>query len=249
MGASWTRLSSEDENADNAVRAARRRVLGLLDRLGVSPHFVSEQEIAGGQLEQAHDKIVILPQTLALSAVAARAVRAFIRSGGILVTDGQTGLFDGHGRRLARPRLSELLDGINPRAISLSSDDATATHQLAQILKAGAITPEVTIADGTSDSAAGIEHYLYRNGSLAILALLANPAADEGPRSATARLSLRQPAYIYDIGAKRLLGHVKQISVTAESTVPTVLALSATPLSAETCQSLLHWQTCPSPPN
>ena len=206
MGASWTRLGSEDQNADNAVRAALRRVIGLLDRLGVVPHFVSEQEIAGGQLEQAHDRIVILPQTLALSAAAARAVRAFIRSGGILVTDGQTGLFDDHGRRLARPRLSALLNGINPRAISLSSDDATATHQLAQILEAGASTPELTIADGTSDSAAAIEHYLYRNGSLAILALLANPAADEGPRSATARLSLRQPAYIYDIGAKRLLG-------------------------------------------
>jgi hypothetical protein len=249
MGASWTRLSSEDENADNAVRAARRRVLGLLDRLGLSPHFVSEKEIAEGQLEQAHDKIVILPQTLALSAVATRAIRTFIRSGGILVTDGQTGLFDGHGRRLARPRLSELLDGINPRAISLSSDDGTATYQLAQILKAGAITPDVTIADGKSNSAVGIEHYLYRNGSHAILALLADPAADEEPRSTTARLSLLQPAYIYDIRAKRLLGHVKQISVAVESSVPTVLALSATALSAETCQSLLHWQTCLSLPD
>ena len=124
MGASWTRLGSEDENADNAVRAARRRVLGLLERLGLSPHFVSEKEIAERQLEQAHDKIVILPQTLALSGKAARAIRTFIRSGGVLVTAGQTGHFDGHGRRLARPRLSALLDGKNRRAISLSNDDA-----------------------------------------------------------------------------------------------------------------------------
>ena len=247
MGASWTQLRSEDQNADNAVRAARRRVLGLLDRLGLSPHFVSEKEIAGGRLERAHDKIVILPQTLALSATAARAIRAFIRSGGILLSDGQTGLFDGHGRRLAQPRLSALLDGTHPRAVSLSSDDATAAHQLAQILKAGAITPEVTIADAASGGADGIEHYLYRNGSLAILALLADPAAGQEPRSATARLSMPQPFYIYDIRAKRLLGHVKQISVAAESTMPTVLVMSAAPLSVETCQSLLHWQTCPSP--
>jgi hypothetical protein len=224
-------------------------VLGLLDRLGLSPHFVSEKEIAEGQLEQAHDKMIILPQTLALSGKAARAIRTFVRSGGILVTEGQTGLFDGHGRRLARPRLSALLGGTNPRAVSLSRDDSTATHQFAQILKAAGITPEVTIADGTSDSAAGIERYLYRNGSLAILALLADPVSDEEPRKATVRLSLPRPAYIYDIRAKRLLGHVKQISVTAESTVPTVLALSATPFTAETCQLLLHWQTCPSPPN
>ena len=153
MGASWTQLGSEDENADNAVRAARRRVLGLLERLGLSPHFVSEKEIAERQLEQAHDKIVILPQTLALSGKAARAIRTFIRSGGVLVTAGQTGHFDGHGRRLARPRLSALLDGKNRRAISLSNDDPTALHQLAEILKAAGIMPKVTIADGTSDSA------------------------------------------------------------------------------------------------
>jgi hypothetical protein len=249
MGASWTRLGSEDQNADNAVRAARRRVLGLLNRLGVSPHFVSETQIAAGRLEQAQDKIVILPQTLALSAKAAEAIRAFVRAGGILVAEGQTGLFDGHGRRLAQPRLSELLDGLKPRAISLSSDDAIATRQLTRILKAGAISPEVTIAHGTGGSAAGIEHYFYRNGSLAILALLADPAADQGPRNSTARLFLRHAAYIYDIRAKRFLGHVKEMSVVAESTVPTVLALSATPLSAETCESLLHWQTCVSPPN
>ena len=249
MGASWTQLGSKDQNADNAVRAARRRVLRLLDGLGLTPHFVSEKEIAEGQLKEAHDKIVILPQTLALSAKAADAIRDFVLAGGTLVTDGQTGMFDGHGRRLARPRLSALLDGTNPRAISLSGDNSTATHQLAQILKAGAITPMVTIAGGTSDGAAGIEHYLYRNGSLFILALLADPAAGKDPRSATAQLSLPQPAYIYDIRAKRLLGHVKQISVTAKSTAPTMLALSSAPLSAETCRLLLHWQTCPSLPN
>jgi hypothetical protein len=248
MGASWTRLGAEDENADNAVRAARRRVLGFLDRFGLSPHFVSEQQVADGQLAQAHDKIIMLPQTLALSASAARAIRAFVRSGGIVVASGQTGLFDGHGRRLARPRLSALLDGMSRRAISLSSDDAMATRQISRILDVAAITPEVIVANGAGNSEAAIEHYLYHNGQLAILALLAAPASDKESPSATARLSLPHVAYIYDFRAKRLLGHVNQISVAAESSAPTVLVLSAKPLSAETCQLLLHWQTCPSAP-
>ena len=243
MGASWTRLTSEDENADNAVRAARRRVLDLLDGLGLTPRFVNAAQIADGLLQRAHDKVLVLPQTLALSVKAADAIRTFVSAGGILVTDGQTGLFDSHGRRLTEPRLSALPQGTNPRAISLSSNDATANSQLAQVLKASEITPEVSIA--ASDGSAGIEHYLYRNGSLTILALLADPAADTGPNGATAQLSLPEPAYIYDIRAKRLLGFAKQISVSAQSTMPTVLAMSKTPLSPAACQSLLHWQKCP----
>jgi hypothetical protein len=243
MGASWTRLTSEDENADNAVRAARRRVLDLLDGLGLTPHFVSAAQIADGLLQRAHDRVLVLPQTLALSVKAADAIRAFVSAGGILVTEGQTGLFDGHGRRLAEPRLSALLHGTNPRSISLSSNDAIANRQLAPVLKAGDITPEVSVA--ASDGSAGIEHYLYRNGSLTILALLADPAADAGPNGAAAQLSLPKPAYIYDIRAKRLLGFAKQISVSAQSTMPTVLAMSKAPLSPAACQSLLHWHKCP----
>ncbi len=249
MGASWTRLTSEDEDADNAVRAARRRVLDLLDGLGLTPHFVSAAQIADGLLQRAHDKVLVLPQTLALSVKAADAIRAFVSAGGILVTEGQTGLFDSHGRRLAEPRLSALLRGTNPRAISLSSNEATANRQLTQILKASEITPQVSIADATRDGSAGIEHSLYRNGLLTILALLAEPAADTGPNDATAQLSFPEPAYVYDIGAKRLLGFAKQISVPAQSTMPTVLAMSKTPLSAAVCQSLLHWQKCPTLPD
>lgn len=248
MGASWTRLSSEDENADNAVRTARRRVLKLLDRLGLTPHFVSAAQISRGGLQRAHDKILILPQTLALSVEAADAIRAFVSAGGVLVGEGQTGLFDSHGRRLGAPRLSALLQGTNPRAIRLSNDDATATRQLAEVLEAGKITPEVTITDAASEGSGGIEHYLYRNGSLTILALLADSAANSGPNVAAARLSLSKPVYIYDIRAKRLLGFAKQISVFAKSTMPTVLAISKTPLSAAACQAVLHWEKC-SPPD
>ena len=246
MGASWTRLGSEDQNADNAVRAARRRVLGLLKRSGLSPYFVSEPQIVAGLLRREAPKILILPQTLALSAKAAKAIRAFVRAGGVLINEGQTGLFDGHGRRLAQPQLSALLDGANPRAISLSVDDATAAHQLAQALKAGEITPEVTIEDAAGNDSAGVEHYIYRNGALRILALLADPATQKVQESLATRLSLPRPAYIYDIRAKRFLGLARQIAVSTESTVPTVLAISQTPLSAAACQSLMRRQTCPS---
>ena len=245
LGASWTRLSSEDANADNAVRAARRRVLRLLGRLGVSPHFVSEKEITTRRLRHGSFKIVILPQTLALSGKAADEIRAFVSAGGTLVSEGQTGLFDGHGRRLAQPRFSAMFDGTNPRAISLSSDDDTAIVQLEQILMSHKIVSEVRIAASAVDGSLGVERYLYRNGALTILALLADPAAEKGQKAVSMQISLPRPAYVYNVQAKRFLAHAKQFSVSTETSMPTVLAISSTPLSAESCRSLMRWQACP----
>ena len=245
MGASWAQLSSEDANADNAVRAARRRVVGLLDRLGVSPHFINENDITSGQLKRMHDRIVILPQSLALPTNAAEAIRQFVSSGGTLVSEGQIGLFDGHGRRLEQPLLSKLLDGTHRRAILLSSDDAVAFGQLTQILKSTKITPEVQFVAPGRDGLNGIERYLYRNGPLTILALLGHSAGEEASKRNTAQLSLAEPAYIYDVGTKSFLGRTKGISVLVDVNIPTVLVVSATPLSTETCKSSLRWQKCP----
>jgi hypothetical protein len=246
MGASWTRLGSADENADNAVRAARRRAISLLDQLGIKPNFVSDAQIARGRLEQANNKIVILPQTLALSAEAADAIRAFVKAGGILVAEGEAGTFDGHGRRLSQSQLPTLLNGINPRAFALHGDDKAALEQLRQALKAVGISPKVTVAKTTPEGPASVEHYVYRNGELTVLALLANPFSNEAQSGSKTSLSLRQRSYIYDVGAKQLLGHAKEISVSVDSVRPIVLALSTEPLAMETCRSLLHWPTCPS---
>jgi hypothetical protein len=246
MGASWTRLGSEDENADNAVRVARRRAVGLLDQLGITPNFVSDAQVAEGRLEQANDRIVILPQTLALSAEAADAIRAFVKAGGILVTEGEAGTFDGHGRRLSQSQLSTLLNGTNPRAFALHGDDKAALEQFGQALEAVGIAPEVRVAKTTPGDPASVEHYVYRNGELTVLALLADPLSNEAQSGSKTSLSLRRRSYIYDVGTQQLLGHAKEISVSVDSVRPMVLVLSTEPLAAETCRSLLHWPTCPS---
>ncbi|HWS95624.1 MAG TPA: hypothetical protein VN620_03990, partial [Candidatus Methylomirabilis sp.] len=116
-------------------------------------------------------------------------------------------------------------------------------HQFTQTLQSVEITPEVHV-----ETSVGIEHYLYRNGPLTILALLAEPAEGPGKNSATAILSLAQPSYVYDLRAKRLLRYAKQISVAVDSSAAALLAISTAPISDETCQSMLRWQRCPSAP-
>jgi hypothetical protein len=242
MGSSWTRLRSEDQNADNSVRAARRRVLDLLDSFGLWPNFVDEDQIVSGQLRKAGLKILILPQTLALSSKAAETLRDFVAGGGILITEGQAGIFDGHGRRLARSELSTLLGGSNPRAFELSRDWVEASRQLGEALRAVHITPMMRITDAGTDASPAVERYLYRNGGLTIAALLRKPMVHNGPTN----ISLPYTAYVYDVRAERLLTRANQFSVSLESNVPSILAISREPISAETCRFTLHWQKCDS---
>jgi hypothetical protein len=246
MGASWTRLGSDDQNADNAVRAAQRRVVTFLDQLGAAPRFVSDSQIAAGLLEQRQIKILVLPQTLTISQQTADAVRAFVSGGGVVVTTGQIGVFDGHGRRLAKPYLFEVLNGMNARVLSLDTRDETALRQFEEALKLAEITPDIQVKQPPATSQASLEHYVYRNGPLTIVALLAENAKEETAQVPTqGRLSLPRPAYVYDVVANRLLGHGKQFPISASASTPTVLAISSALLSIQTCQSILNWRTCP----
>jgi hypothetical protein len=246
MGATWTRLGSDDQNADSAVRAAQRRVVTFLDQLGASPRFVSESQIANGVLKQHRFKILVLPQTLTLSQQTADAIRAFVGAGGVVITTGQIGVFDGHGRRLEQPYLSELLNGMNARVLSLDKRDQRALQQFEEALKLAEITPDIQVTQTAPTTEARLEQYVYRNGPLTIVALLAERAKEETTQSTTqGRLSLPQPAYVYDVVANRLLGHGKQFFISANANAPTVLAVSSALLSIQTCQSILNWRTCP----
>jgi hypothetical protein len=246
MGASWTRLGSDDQNVDNAVRAAQRRVVTFLDRLGVSPRFVRDSQIAAGLLEQRKLKILVLPQTLTISQQTADAIRTFVGAGGILITTGQIGIFGAHGRRLAQPYLSELLNGTNARVFSLDTRDETALQQLEEALKLAEIAPDIQVKQQAPTSQASLEHYVYRNGPLTIVALLADSAKEEMEQPvAQGRLSLSRPAYVYDVVANRLLGHGRQFLISANANAPTVLAVSNARLSVQACQSILNWRTCP----
>jgi hypothetical protein len=53
LGAAWTQRGAQDENEDNAVRAAQRRTLERLAQLGLTPRFVSDAQVSEGILRKA----------------------------------------------------------------------------------------------------------------------------------------------------------------------------------------------------
>ena len=242
LGRSWTNLSSENQNADNAVRAARRRVLTLLASFGFAPHFVDEEQIAAGSLKQDADRIVILPQTLSLSSKAADALRRFVSRGGILITQGEAGIFDEHGRRLARPRLPAPANGGHPRILKLSDNDSEAIRQMARAFRTANIEPVLRIENAGKKPSPDIEHYLYRNGGVTIAAFLRNPA--RATSDVSAQIVLPHTAYVYDVRAERFLTRGRHLSISVQSSIPTVLAIADEAISTETCESVLHWHNC-----
>ena len=135
---------------------------------------------------------------------------------------------------------------MNARVLSLDTRDETALRQFEEALKLAEITPDIQVTQTAPTSGVGLEQYVYRNGPLTIVALLADSAKDVTEQPAVqGRLSLPRPAYVYDVVANRLLGHGRQFLISASANAPTVLAVSNALLSVQTCQSILNWRSCP----
>ena len=102
-GEAWTQRQADTEDEDNAIRIATRDALAALERQGFTPRFVTDDEIASGLLQRAQYRLLILPHVLALSSSAARQIGRFRNNEGRLAIIGEAGIFDSHGRPLAKP--------------------------------------------------------------------------------------------------------------------------------------------------
>lgn len=230
MGADWTALGAAAEDGDDAVRAARRRVLEDLSQLGFAPRFVSDSQIARGILHRAGYRMIVLPQAIALSRRAAIAIKAFVRRGGVLAAVGTTGRFDGHGRRLKVPLLSRLLKSNNARIATLPRSAPGAIRDLMRLLKAGGLHAAVRVENTAGGTLPRVRQYVFRNGPLTIAALLAAPVAIRNS-AVPVELIVRHRWYAYDAGTGRFLGRSRRLATKAGSDAPTVVVFAPRPLS------------------
>jgi hypothetical protein len=113
-GSDWAKRGSRDERVDNLSQRERETWLKILEDAGLQYRMLAPQQVLAGDLKL-YDaktgqgfKILILPRILALSGPEADAIRQFAQSGGTVIADGLTGLFDEHGKRLPAGQLDEL---------------------------------------------------------------------------------------------------------------------------------------------
>lgn len=125
-GASWiNRNSSLDD--DNSVAGLNRLAwLKILEDLGYQPRFIRESDLLEGQLFNKGIRVLILNHTLSLSSKEAAAITSFAESGGTVLADEGTGLFNEHGKGRS-PGILDNLFGIRqyPEKGFLGGDKVT----------------------------------------------------------------------------------------------------------------------------
>jgi hypothetical protein len=201
-GDAWIERGSEKELEDNAFRIAMRGYVSSLSQLGLQPRFVS-----AAMLPELRDKVLILPDTLALSPADARAIAAFAARGGLVIADTSPGRYDAHSRRLPQPALAA---GI---ARLVAPDDRA---MLGRLLERVGVTPMVGISAPRND----VEMHVFHDGNGAIIAL---QCSKPGENSETVEVTLPHPMLVTDLRSQRTWGRVQRLSIALDPIAPTVL--------------------------
>jgi len=108
-GEDWSRRSASTEYENDQIRAATRHFLRSLEHSGLQPRFVSSEGLKQGELRNGGYRVLLLPHTIAMSPAEAEEIRRFVSLGGVVVADAEPGIFDEHGRKSAKPLLSEVV--------------------------------------------------------------------------------------------------------------------------------------------
>jgi hypothetical protein len=221
-GTAWSdREPSEVYEDESAVRSSMAAFFDLLGRVGLEARVLTPELVERGSLRSGI-RVLILPRVLALSEREAVQIRRFVANGGTVVAEGMPGSFDQHCRRLPKPMLSTLFSTVPGKAFLV--DSPPSRRELVRILADAGVEPIFTLARKDGSAATDIETHLWRNGKTTILGLqraLSEAAAEP------VRLTLKAPARVYDLRAKKSLGTAKSLELAIDAVVPTLLSVSA----------------------
>lgn len=92
-GATWIRRLTSHEERNSTAVASRHAWLRLLQDIGFQPRFVGASDLAVRLLRE-RPKALVLAATLALSERNCQAILAYVRSGGTVIADHSTALYD-----------------------------------------------------------------------------------------------------------------------------------------------------------
>ncbi|HEY0206837.1 MAG TPA: alpha-amylase family protein [Acetobacteraceae bacterium] len=223
-GSAWSNRDSERENDDNPWRAARRQAAANLTGLGLQPHWLTAETLAGGGLRDAGLRVLMLPHAIALGNAELAEIRAFAARGGTVLADTEPGVFDGHGRRRAGLPLAGVAS--MPQAVRPDGDGAGPAGLL-QILQGAGVTPPFAVLGPDGAPADGVDVRVWDNGGVTILALHA-----ARPWGAPPRITLRlpAPALVRDMRRGGNTVRASTLDVTLDGIEPAVFVLSQAPL-------------------
>lgn len=211
----WTARDAEAEwNDDNRMRRSIRTAVQALLHLGLPPHFVSAEMLAGGLLDgPGAPRALVLPQAIALPDVAAAAIRRFAAQGGLVLADGPAGAYDGHGRRRPHPSLA----GLTMAPIA----------GLPEALARAGIGAGFHLRHVDGSAMHDVSLRVLHTGRTRIVALERDQPATA---TETVELVLDAPAALHDLRGGTRLGHATGITLHLDGVSPGLVAISPSPL-------------------
>lgn len=102
----WPEHSGGDHNSH--FIAVRNGWTKVIEDLGLQYEFVGRGQIEDGKLGRGEYRILILPQSVAMTPLEVEEVRAFVNNGGLLVADHRVATMNEHGRDLRRGQLDDV---------------------------------------------------------------------------------------------------------------------------------------------
>lgn len=207
-GQAWmTRGPKYEFTTGNKFMRLRVSWCDLIEDLGMQPKFISYDQLEDGQLLRGGYRVLVLPQSSALSPAESEAIREFVAQGGIAIADGMPGTYDAHSKRLPQSSLADLFGGQNAEQVNVHDfrkgkaillnvdilgyldrrleDKEGPTHQLMEkLLRSIGVRPVFAVEDAAGHSVPGVDAHVYVNGGVRVIALESNPeirASELGP--------------------------------------------------------------------
>ncbi len=229
----WVDRDAEIEfEDDNRVRAATRLAVGMLTHLGVQPRWLTDAMVGHGALRTGGIRVLVLPHTIALSRLAARRIREFVRYGGVVLTDTEVGQFDAQSRHLVRPLLADLTGTHGPAAPSPElwraalPGGATPLLRLRQVLERAEVEPgfALTLPDRTTANDVNIR--VFQTGTIRIIGL----QRDTTEGSGDVVLGFKTPVYVYNLRHPGPLRYGTEVRLSLDAVAPALIAVAPAPL-------------------
>jgi len=107
-GDTWPRRFSSYEAKHSRYAHVRDSFVRIIEDLGLQYNFVSYEQIEQGELLESGYKILLLPQSVAMSQKECEQIKEFVQAGGIIIADNMTATMDKHCKRLPVGQLDEL---------------------------------------------------------------------------------------------------------------------------------------------
>ncbi len=202
----------------------------LLNDSGLTFKFVAYADIEKGILERYHNRTLVLPDSIAISAAEAQAIRRFVQSGGRVIASGNVAIMNEKCRLLPAGQLDELFVRHPDRAFRVENPGnyVFATRTAAARRKLAPCLPQPTFKIRGEFAGCRLFPGHFENGDQ----LIGVVRESELRGNSQVELALPEKRYWYDVRSSRFLGQADHIKVALQPGDAAVYAALKAPLPA-----------------